>query len=512
MFRLTAKLLQLPLSHMWRERLRRFRDRLQGRKGKQQRPIPLTLPKPLASLETRAGSLSPVESPDTPSFDGLKPSPFAYAHDFNIESLIAFEAKTMQYNVFQGHPTATGGELLLQSIACNALYDAGTEFSPPKCSKETREELISKMWDWITKGCGKESMLVLTGLAGTGKSSLMHTMAEKAENAGLNSAAWFFGKCDHTRNSKQRLIATLAYQLGLRHPEFQGMLHATIQHDPSILTKNVTQQFNALIIKPWKAISPPKQTIPFFVLFIDALDECQSDFDQRDILEGLVNAITLVPAFPLRVVLASRPEDFVRNVISPSEELAGLIHHIRLEDYSAIEEIRKYLSTAVRLIRQNHPARHSGQLNDWPSPEDFEALVLRANGHWIYADTVIHYLMSHDGSPIVRLQEVLRTEEGRGTGPFRDLDDLYSQVLFEATVSEVGQYSLATPRKIARLVWLASFFQSKGTVGQIEIHLDLEFGELRHRLSKLGSLVSFSTQDIKDPNTGGKVRSHVRWT
>ncbi|KAH6897613.1 hypothetical protein BKA70DRAFT_1528767 [Coprinopsis sp. MPI-PUGE-AT-0042] len=343
----------------------------------------------------------------------------------------------MQYNVFQGHPTATGGELLLQSIACNALYDAGTEFSPPKCSKETREELISKMWDWITKGCGKESMLVLTGLAGTGKSSLMHTMAEKAENAGLNSAAWFFGKCDHTRNSKQRLIATLAYQLGLRHPEFQGMLHATIQHDPSILTKNVTQQLNALIIKPGKQY--PRQIKPF------PSSSC------------LVNAITLVPAFPLRVVLASRPEDFVRNVISPSEELAGLIHHIRLEDYSAIEEIRKYLSTAVRLIRQNHPARHSGQLNDWPSPDDFEALVLRANGHWIYADTVIHYLMSHDGSPIVRLQEVLRTEEGRGTGPFRDLDDLYSQVLFEATVSEVGQYSLATPPKSPVLFgWLPS--------------------------------------------------------
>lgn len=97
-----------PLRHMWRERLRSLRDRLRGRKGKQQNSIVLNLPQPIAYHKSPTDSHFPAESPQTPSFDALPSSPFAHAHDFNVESLLAFEAKTLQYNVFQGHPTASG--------------------------------------------------------------------------------------------------------------------------------------------------------------------------------------------------------------------------------------------------------------------------------------------------------------------------------------------------------------------------------------------------------------------
>lgn len=347
-------------------------------------------------------------------------------------------------------------------------------------------------------------MLFLTGLVGTGKSSLMHTMAEKAEQEGLNSAAWFFWRYDNTRNSKQRIIPTLAYQLGLRNPTFQQALHATIQRDPSILTKNMTQQISALIIKPWKAAFPSDQHVVPFVLFIDGLDECQSISDQRDILEGLVAAITLIPAIPIKVVLASRPEDFVRNLISPPEELAGFIHHIQLEDYDATGEIREYFSAIFRNIRQSHPARHATQLDDWPSKDDFEALVECANGHWIFADTVARYLISHDDTPVVRLQEILDLRDGSNNlqGAFFELDVLYLHILNNAASGEMGGQRGEDPRCTARVIWMAVFFQAKGTVSQIENHLGYEQGYLRRRLSHLGSLVSFSTCDFKDLNTG----------
>jgi hypothetical protein len=121
-----ALLPQHSLGPMWHERLRRLKNRLQGRRGKQN-SVTLALPKPLAYHDLGVVFLSPGGSMQTPSFDAMPSSPFTYAHDFNVDNVLAFESKAVQYNVFRGQPTASGelSVCLLIPLALSFFYRSG---------------------------------------------------------------------------------------------------------------------------------------------------------------------------------------------------------------------------------------------------------------------------------------------------------------------------------------------------------------------------------------------------
>ncbi|KAG6806888.1 hypothetical protein H0H87_002102, partial [Tephrocybe sp. NHM501043] len=60
----------------------------------------------------------------------------------------------------------------------------------------------------------------------------------------------------------------------------------------------------------------------------------------------------------------------------------------------------------------------------WPASQDLAALAKKSNGLFIFAATVISFIMDGKGSPQEKLQQVLNSHLG--------LDPLYAQVLFKA--------------------------------------------------------------------------------
>ena len=66
----------------------------------------------------------------------------------------------------------------------------------------------------------------MTGPAGSGKSALQQTIAERCEESDILGSAYFFATADPTRNTVSNIVPTIAYQLGSQNPILKQAIDA----------------------------------------------------------------------------------------------------------------------------------------------------------------------------------------------------------------------------------------------------------------------------------------------
>ncbi|KAF9548272.1 hypothetical protein CPC08DRAFT_596359, partial [Agrocybe pediades] len=84
---------------------------------------------------------------------------------------------------------------LLEHVATAALHDSVHVVDPPKCYPNTRVAIIQGIIDWASgrdKEFGGKSIWWIKGFAGTGKSAIARSVAERSSNEGLLLGAFFF--------------------------------------------------------------------------------------------------------------------------------------------------------------------------------------------------------------------------------------------------------------------------------------------------------------------------------
>src|SRR5215469_184844 len=80
------------------------------------------------------------------------------------------------------------------------------------CLPRTRTVLIEKMWSWIQDAddkCPPEIFMLCDG-AGTGKTTLAHTIAQRCHESGVAVACFFFDHDVAERNNPRKLFSTVA--------------------------------------------------------------------------------------------------------------------------------------------------------------------------------------------------------------------------------------------------------------------------------------------------------------
>jgi hypothetical protein len=146
---------------------------------------------------------------------------------------------------------------LVDNIVSGAINDSDERFNAPKCAEETRIAVQDEIMTWILHGDRDASpkwVLWIAGPAGTGKTAIAGTIADICAAKGWLAASFFFSSFagSQDRRSKRRLIATLVYQL-IQHNRIKGFKEevlGAISRDPVILRKSLTQQVEALVLKP----------------------------------------------------------------------------------------------------------------------------------------------------------------------------------------------------------------------------------------------------------------------
>ncbi|KAJ2927832.1 hypothetical protein H1R20_g9260, partial [Candolleomyces eurysporus] len=278
----------------------------------------------------------------------------------------------------------------------------------------------------------------MTGAAGAGKSALQQTISEICAWGKILGATFFFSTADPSRKDVSPFVPTIAYQLGIENESLRGLIGAAVAKDPLIFSKSLHTQMDTLLINPVEILrvkDPPQfQALPFVIL-IDGLDECSGEDRQAELLSAIKRCILDRPNVPFRLFLASRPELAIRSALQPGGYLHEVAYHLQLSDkYDATADIQRYLWHRLREAgaRSSDPrARHQS----WPRESDINAPVYSASGQFIYAATVIKYVLDPRGSPYDRLATAVNwtsSDKPKSNNAFSSLDLLYRNILKNA--------------------------------------------------------------------------------
>ena len=140
----------------------------------------------------------------------------------------------------------------------------------------------------------------LNGLAGTGKSTIAKTIAERLFAAGRLGASFFCSRDFEDRRNLQLIFPTLATQLARKYSEFRSILIPLIQSDPNIAYESLCDQMRKLIVEPFNESNIST------VIVIDALDECEDEESASAILSVLGRLVSDIPK--VKFFLTGRPE------------------------------------------------------------------------------------------------------------------------------------------------------------------------------------------------------------
>ncbi|KZT20556.1 WD40 repeat-like protein [Neolentinus lepideus HHB14362 ss-1] len=370
------------------------------------------------------------------------------------------------------------------------------------CEENTRVDTLNAIRQWIqfeehnTSDSGpglldRQRVFWISGVAGSGKSTVAQTMAQWCHSQGVLGASFFCSRDVAERSNVKRIFPTIAYQLGAQHMDFKAEVGNVLRADPDVQTTLPSFQLQHLIVDPLPSIKNDRS----LVVIIDALDECNDE----ESTSAIINALSLHVSrlTPLKFLITSRP---VQN-ITGGFRVTGLInytqHVILHEIQSTRDDIQIYLTRALR---------QTGDLYNlavtWPSQMDIDTLVEKSHDLFIFAATAVKFISDrHTSDPIRQLQSLLHAEfPVRLSSAFRDLDRLYLQVLQTAFPEFEFPHNMAANSRLRLILGTLVMSRDQFTPKALEALLELDAGSVRSSLTQIQSLIvlpSSETEVIK---------------
>jgi len=274
---------------------------------------------------------------------------------------------------------------------------------------------------------GKLPVYWLNGLAGTGKTTIAQTIAERMFADGRLGASFFCSRDFEDRSNLHFIFPSLAVQLARKYPEFRSTFVPLVQPDPQIAHESLYNQMNKLIIRPLKksAIST--------VIVIDALDECKDEEPASAILSVLGRLASEVPR--VKFFLTGRPEPRIR-------EGFRLPLLVDATDVFVLHDVEPNLvNNDIRLFFKQsflELARRRRGLDGWPTEELLDLLCERAAGLFVYAVATVKFIGNKNDPSKEQLDRILQSPKSsvyEGKTKFKvdtTLDSLYTSILQEA--------------------------------------------------------------------------------
>jgi len=330
---------------------------------------------------------------------------------------------------------------------CRRAYGAAYHHGDRQgCLKRTRESVLGEIEDW-TEDFDKSPVFWLNGLAGTGKSTIAQTIAERVFAGGHLGASFFCSRAFEDRSDLHLIFPTLAFQLAQKYPGFRSVFVPLLQSNPDIFRDSLHSQMQELLLKP--LLSTKIST----VIVIDALDECRDEDPESAILFVLGKTISKVPG--VKFFITSRPETHITSGFRGSllrEWTETFILH-QVEPSIVHSDISLFLKHELSKL----PRRPQG----WPTDEHLNSLCRRAAGFFVYAVATVNFLKHKFKCPSDRLDIIMKSPESTAyegkteLKAYTSLDSLYTSI-FRATFYKNDAEDDATVRSVMSAVVLVT--------------------------------------------------------
>lgn len=328
-----------------------------------------------------------------------------------------------------------GEDLQLDGLA----YAAGAGLNTTKkCLEGTRTEILSEIVDWINNpAVDSPRVFWLFGQAGTGKSSIAHTVAMRFKDLGRLGSCFCFARDRQTERRHEKMFTTIARDMAGRDLLFRAAVAGTITSDPSLrTTPDVTQQWEKLIQEPLLKVRDT--ALGNVLIVIDGLDESGDEASREHILKILASTPIAESSSNIRIFISSRPLPDIHTALSSSSNVK-LRPMDTIPPESTERDIRMYISEKLR------------NLGDDFNDEDVTLLAQKSDGLFEWSRLACEFIRSYKAgvTPKERFEDLISLTPGAGK-PL--LDEMYRVML--ADIVDESPKALARFHSVMRqIMW-----------------------------------------------------------
>ena len=354
------------------------------------------------------------------------------------------------------------------------------------CLEGTRIEELDKIGSWMNNETERR-MYLLSGLAGTGKTTIAKSVAGLADDDGVLGASFFCSRDSDDRSKIEFIFSTITFQLSKLNRRFCAEVITVLKEEPDIGHSLPDRQLKELIAGPLQKMGSFPRPV---VIVLDALDECKDEKAPEKILLALSRHIHSIPF--LKIFVTTRPVSSARFALRDSllDRLSQvfILHDV---DRSRVDgDIRLFINFRLAEIAK----RRSGDSLPpiWPSEHLLDKLVQKSSGLFIFAFTICKFVES-PGDLQEQLEDIaeLRTTAHEGR---LGIDGLYEKVIKTAMASFANEKMISLCRFVVGTIVL--LFNPLSAIDLAQV-LDIKPGLVRGVLTDLHSVIVVPPKDDK---------------
>ncbi|KIJ33788.1 hypothetical protein M422DRAFT_264252 [Sphaerobolus stellatus SS14] len=306
-----------------------------------------------------------------------------------------------------------GQDLALSDIP----YIEGFRYtSRPGCLRETRVAILNEIEGFLygTKSDNIKRVILLAGGAGTGKSAIAHTIAERFDKGLRLGSSCFFDSTIPMRRDAVAVFRIIARDLASLDQNNKAKLwEKKVKENQAIRTTvSIREQFENFILKPAETLS---LLVPI-VIVMNALDECD---DWKQLLEIFAAKMSKLP-HNFRFLLTARPEDDILKRL----QILDCVHVMRMDECtdksSTNEDIERFIWNELQTV--------SSKLDrQWPNGSWVARLAESSGSLFLWASTACSFIKPSARNISAPVRQFNALVSNRGI--IGDIDDLYQKVL-----------------------------------------------------------------------------------
>lgn len=290
-----------------------------------------------------------------------------------------------------------------------------------RCLANTRVDLLKNVDEWL-KGSSTERTAWVHGYAGSGKSSLLNSIAMALEEAHTPFTV-FACKRDSTECSDvQRILPTICYDLTQFYGDYRGTISNVVGQPEgrSISSGDVASQSKLLFgLSPsYEVISPgDAHRPPLHVILIDALDECK-DARQRCALARFLLDLASNVVW-IKVIITSRRESDIDDVFADSDNVYRI--DINADRWKTSVDIGLFIKDRSEELKLNLSLDQATRFQQ------------NASGLFIWCSTVFRYIEDSKKDKSDLVDDILKGQLPKSEDdPHAPLYHLYQHVMNSA--------------------------------------------------------------------------------
>ena len=341
--------------------------------------------------------------------------------------------------------------------------------SPTGCMPGTRVKILEALEAWALDDLSSSKVYWLVGMAGTGKSTILHTMCEILDGKNMLGGSFFCSRGSENACNARLIVPTIAHSLASTSPCIKSEVIKAIENDPKLAEPTyikLVDQFNKLIQHPIR-VSVGNAVKTYKILVIDAIDECTNLRLVSSLIQLILKSVSTIP---LKVFIASRDEPLIRHAFTslPTLHTTFYLHEV---DKDVVKgDIRIFLEMSLAEIKVD--VYHGHPLDTWPPESEISSLLDRSGRLFIYAATAIRYIAQGDQLYKFRLTAMANQDIKSSTS---DIDNLYNHILDQACRSKEESEVIPMRQLVSMVVFLRNplSIQAISSLSERDAHLYL---------------------------------------